>query len=104
MLNDGALAAGIAVVTATMQLLVLSQETLHVGANMAQVVLALLKKIHSLRYTTARRAAGGDSMNRLDVGLPTTLNCCCDSQRAASTRKKVDCFRRAHVSQQRTWS
>ena len=57
------------------------------------IVIALLKEMHTLRYTKARRVAGSDSISRLDVG-PPVYNCCRDS---AATRTE-DRFRRGHVS------
>ena len=70
--NDGVLAAGIAV-AATMQLFVCTPETSHVGTNRAHIFLKpLLKKMHTLQYTKAGRAARRDPMSRLYVGLPPT--------------------------------
>ena len=48
-------------------------ETPHVGTNRAYVLLnRFLKKMHTLPYIKARRAARKDPLSMLDVGLPPT--------------------------------
>ena len=72
--NDGALAAGIAL-AATMQSFVCTQETSHVGTNMAHRVLnsSTQENVPGTPYhNKARRGKRLNCGSRFDVGLPPT--------------------------------